>query len=279
MVSSPLTKVERPIASQPVLSVTDLCKSYEDEFTEEVVNAIDGVTFSVEEGEFVSILGPSGCGKTTVLNIIGGFIPLTSGSILLNGRPIDGPGPDRGVVFQSFALFPWKTVIANVMFGPKMRGVPKEAREKSAREYLDLVGLSGFENKYPHELSGGMRQRVGVARALANEPKIMLMDEPFASIDAQTRMGLQQDLTAIWERSRSTIFFVTHDVEEAVFLSNRVIVLSNRPSRVREIVEVDIPRPRTWDDLIEDPSFRRLTHHIVGLLSDKDRRLRNAHGP
>jgi NitT/TauT family transport system ATP-binding protein len=259
---------------KPVLRVEDLRKTYEHDYTEEIVTAIDGVSFSVDEGEFVSILGPSGCGKTTVLNIIAGFLPPTSGTLLLNGRPIDGPGPDRGVVFQSFALFPWRTVLQNVTFGLKMRGVPKAQREKSAREYLTLVGLEGFENRYPHELSGGMRQRVGVARVLANEPAVMLMDEPFASVDAQTRMSLQQDLTTIWERRRPTIFFVTHDVEEAVFLSNRIIVLTRRPSKVREIVAVDIPRPRNWEDLIEDTSFRRLTHHIMGLLTGDERSLR-----
>jgi NitT/TauT family transport system ATP-binding protein len=263
-------------SSDPILVVEDLRKSYFDEYSEQTINAIDGVTFDVEEGDFVSILGPSGCGKTTVLNIIAGFLPLTSGSIRLNGRPINGPGPDRGVVFQSFALFPWKTVLGNVTFGPRMRGIPRDVREKSGREYLDLVGLSGFEDKYPHELSGGMRQRVGVARALANEPQIMLMDEPFASIDAQTRMGLQEDLTAIWERRRPTIFFVTHDVEEAVFLSNKIIVLSHRPSKVREIVTVDIPRPRKWEELIENTEFRAITHHVLGLLTDKSRSSRHA---
>ena len=261
------TKVNGGSAS-PVLEVAKLRKVYEDEFTEEIVTAIDDVSFKVEKGDFVSILGPSGCGKTTVLNIIAGFIKPSSGSVLLNAQEIKGPGPDRGVVFQSFALFPWRTVLQNVTFGPKMRGIGRSKREASAREYVKLVGLEGFENRYPHELSGGMRQRVGVARVLANEPAVMLMDEPFASIDAQTRMSLQQDLTAIWERQRPTIFFVTHDVEEAVFLSNRIVVLSRRPSRVREIVEVDIPRPRNWSHLIEDAQFRKLTHHVIRLLSD-----------
>ncbi len=259
-----------------VLQIEDLCKAYEDEYTEEIVTAVDRLSFSVEGGEFVCILGPSGCGKTTVLNIIAGFLTPTSGTVLLNGRPIDGPGPDRGVVFQSFALFPWRTALHNVTFGLKMRGVPKAQREETAREYLRLVSLEGFENRYPHELSGGMRQRVGVARVLANEPAVMLMDEPFASVDAQTRMSLQQDLTRIWERRRPTVFFVTHDVEEAVFLSNRIIVLTPRPGRVREIIEVDIPRPRRWEDLIENNSFRRLTHRIVGLLAGEERRLRPA---
>jgi NitT/TauT family transport system ATP-binding protein len=256
-----------------VLEIENLHKAYDHEFTEEVVTAIESVSFSIAEGEFVSILGPSGCGKTTVLNIIAGFLQPTSGRILLSGHPIDGPGPDRGVVFQSFALFPWRTVLQNVTFGLKMRGIPRVEREASAREYLKLVGLDGFEQRYPHELSGGMRQRAGVARVLANEPAVMLMDEPFASVDAQTRMGLQQDLIRIWERRRPTIFFVTHDVDEAVFLSNRIIVLTRRPSQVREIIEVDIPRPRHWEALIEDISFRRLTHHVIGLLAadEKDR--------
>jgi NitT/TauT family transport system ATP-binding protein len=255
----------------PVLEIENLHKAYEHEFTDEIITAIESVSFSIAKGEFVSILGPSGCGKTTVLNIIAGFLKPTSGRILLNGRSIDGPGPDRGVVFQSFALFPWRTVLGNVAFGLKMRGVPRAKREASAREYLKLVHLEGFEQRYPHELSGGMRQRAGVARVLANEPAVMLMDEPFASVDAQTRMGLQQDLIAIWERRRPTVFFVTHDVDEAVFLSNRIIVLSRRPSRVREIIEVDIPRPRDWDRLIEDVAFRRLTHHIIGLLTTDEK--------
>jgi NitT/TauT family transport system ATP-binding protein len=267
------------IQDEPVLAIVDLRKSYEGEFTHDVVNAIDGISFSVEKGEFVSILGPSGCGKTTVLNIIAGFLPPTSGTLLLNGRPINGPGPDRGVVFQSFALFPWRTVLQNVTFGPKMRGVRRSKRESDARKYIKIVGLEGCEDRYPHELSGGMRQRAGVARVLANEPAVMLMDEPFASVDAQTRMSLQQDLTTIWEQTRPTIFFVTHDVEEAVFLSNRIIVLTCRPSRVREIVEVDIPRPRNWDELIEEPRFRQLTHYIVGLLTDKERRSTHANAP
>ena len=258
-------------AQRPVLEIENLRKSYEHEFTEEIITAIDSVSFTIAKGEFVSILGPSGCGKTTVLNIIAGFLQPTAGRVLLNGNSIDGPGPDRGVVFQSFALFPWRTVLGNVAFGPKMRGTSRAEREAKARDYLKLVGLEGFEHRYPHELSGGMRQRAGVARVLANEPAVMLMDEPFASVDAQTRMGLQQDLIAIWERRRPTVFFVTHDVDEAVFLSNRIIVLSRRPSHVREIIVVDIPRPRQWDVLIENVNFRRLTHHIIGLLTPHEK--------
>ena len=251
-----------------LLLVEDLQKSYVDAYTAEEVVAIEGLSFSVEQGELVAILGPSGCGKTTVLNIIAGFVEPTGGRVLLRGKPIREPGPDRGVVFQSFALFPWKTVLANVAFGLKMRGAARKERERLAREYLDLVGLEGFENRYPHELSGGMQQRVGVARVLATEPDVMLMDEPFASVDAQTRMKLQEDLTRIWEERRPTIFFVTHDVEEAVFLADRVIVMTSRPGRVREIVEIDIERPREWRRLIEDAGFRRTTQAIIDLLGE-----------
>jgi NitT/TauT family transport system ATP-binding protein len=255
--------------SDPLLVVEGLRKSYANPYTQEEVVATDDLSFSVDAGDFVSILGPSGCGKTTVLNIIAGFVEPTEGRVLLRGKAIEKPGPDRGVVFQSFALFPWKSVLANVTFGLKMRGVPRKERQRIGREYLDLVGLDGFENRYPHELSGGMQQRVGVARVLANEPDVMLMDEPFASVDAQTRMKLQEDLTRIWEARHPTIFFVTHDVEEAVFLSDRVIVLTPRPGRVRRIVDIQTPRPREWRALLDDADFRRTTQQIIDLLGDE----------
>jgi NitT/TauT family transport system ATP-binding protein len=254
--------------SEALLEVDRLRRSFIDPRTEDEVVAVEELSFSVHPGEFVSILGPSGCGKTTVLNIIAGFMEPTAGRVLLRGKPVQDPGPDRGVVFQSFALFPWKTVLGNVAFGLKMRGVPKPDRERIAHEYLDLVGLKGFEHRYPHELSGGMQQRVGVARVLANEPDIMLMDEPFASVDAQTRMKLQEDLTRIWEERRPTVVFVTHDVEEAIFLADRVIVLSPRPGKVRRIVDVAIARPREWRRLLDDQAFRRRIQDIVDLLGE-----------
>jgi NitT/TauT family transport system ATP-binding protein len=235
----------------------------------EHVLAVKDVSFSIEKGEFVAILGPSGSGKTTILNMIAGFVKPSGGEVLLHGKAIQNPGPDRGVVFQSFALFPWKTVMGNITFGPKMRGISRQERERLAQEYINLVGLTGFEERYPHELSGGMRQRVGVARVLANQPEVMLMDEPFASVDAQTRMKLQEDLTRIWEQRRPTIFFVTHDVDEAVFLSDRVIVLSSRPSVVKEIVDVNIPRPRQWKNLVGNETFYNITRHILQLLSSE----------
>ncbi len=248
------------------LVIRDLSKIYYDLYTGQHVAAVEGVSLEIAPGEFVAILGPSGCGKTTLLNMVAGFIPPTRGEILLNGRRIQGPGPDRGVVFQSFALFPWKTVLDNVAFGLKMRGVPREERYRIAREYIALVGLDGFEHRYPHELSGGMQQRVGVARVLANNPDLLLMDEPFASVDAQTRMTLQEELTRIWEARQPTILFVTHDVEEAVFLANRVVVLTPRPGRVRESVEVSLPRPRSWQHLIEDQDYKSLVARVLGLV-------------
>ena len=248
------------------LVIRDLTKTYYDVYTGQHVTAIQEVSLEVREGEFVSIVGPSGCGKTTLLNIVAGFIPPTRGEVLLSDRRVLGPGPDRGVVFQSFALFPWKTVLDNVGFGLKMRGVGKAERDRVAREHIALVGLVGSEGQYPHELSGGMQQRVGGARVLANHPEVMLMDEPFASVDAQTRMTLQEELTRIWEAKRPTILFVTHDVDEAVFLANRVVVLSARPARVREVVDVDLPRPRSWTSLVEDTGYKRLVARVLSLV-------------
>ena len=248
------------------LVISDLTKTYHDLYSGQHIAAIEDISLEIATSEFVAILGPSGCGKTTLLNIVAGFMPPTRGEIRLNGRRIQGPGPDRGVVFQNFALFPWKRVLENVAFGLKMRDVPKDERERIAREYIALVGLEGFEYRYPHELSGGMQQRVGVARVLANHPDLMLMDEPFGSLDAQTRMTLQEELSRIWEVKQPTVLFVTHDVEEAVFLANRVVVLTPRPGRIREIVSVDLPRPRAWNQLIEDAAYKTLVARIFGLV-------------
>lgn len=248
------------------LIIRGLSKTYLDPYAGAHVPAILDVSLEVVQGEFVSIVGPSGCGKTTLLNMIAGFILPSQGEILLDGRSVTGPGPDRGVVFQSFALFPWKTAIENVTFGPKVRGVPREERERIGREYLSLVGLTGAEGRYPAELSGGMQQRVGVARALANSPDLLLMDEPFASVDAQTRMTLQEELTRIWQERRPTILFVTHDVEEAVFLANRVIVLSSTPGRVLAELPVPLPRPRAWASLVEDFDFKALVARVLAMV-------------
>ncbi|HUN68991.1 MAG TPA: ABC transporter ATP-binding protein [Burkholderiales bacterium] len=246
------------------LALRKLSKTYFDPYAGAHVTAVRDVSLEVREGEFVSIVGPSGCGKTTILNMIAGFIPISSGEILLDGRAIDGPGPDRGVVFQSFALFPWKTVLENVAFGPRMRGLPKGECEKIAREYLEIVGLGHVAARYPAELSGGMQQRVGVVRALANNPEVLLMDEPFASVDAQTRMTLQEELTRIWMERRPTIVFITHDVEEAVFLANRVVALSK--GRVLKEIDVPLPRPRAWERLMEDAAFKALSREVLNLV-------------
>jgi NitT/TauT family transport system ATP-binding protein len=246
------------------LTIRNLTKTYFDPYAGAHVTAVRDVSLEVQQGEFVSIVGPSGCGKTTILNMVAGFLPPTGGEILLDGRAVSGPGPDRGVVFQSFALFPWKTVLDNVGFGPKMRGVPKAERDRIAREYLALAGLSHAAERYPNELSGGMQQRVGVVRALANEPDVLLMDEPFASVDAQTRMTLQEELTRIWQERRPTVLFITHDVGEAVFLANRVVVLSK--GTVLKELEVSLPRPRGWDALNEDAGFKALTGEVLQLV-------------
>ncbi len=246
------------------LSIRNLAKTYFDPYAGAHVNAVHDVSLDVEQGEFVSVVGPSGCGKTTILNMIAGFIPHSGGEILLNGKAVDGPGPDRGVVFQSFALFPWKTVLDNVGFGPKMRGVPKAERDKIAHEYLALAGLTHAANRYPNELSGGMQQRVGVVRALANNPAVLLMDEPFAAVDAQTRMTLQEELTRIWQERRPTVIFITHDVPEAVFLANRVVVLSK--GRVLDQIKIDLPRPRVWDHLIENDTFKKLSAQVLHMV-------------
>lgn len=226
------------------------------------IQAVANVNLSVRENEFISIIGPSGCGKTTLLKMIDGLLPYDSGEILINGRKVTAPGPDRAVVFQTFALLPWRTVFENVEFSLELRRVSKEEREKTAREYIRRVGLAEFENHYPHELSGGMQQRAGLARALAVNPTILLMDEPFGSVDAQTRQLLQEELLELWQREQKTVIFVTHSMDEAVYLSDRVVVMTPRPGRVAEILEVPLPRPRAAEEVRRDPRFVDLTNYI-----------------
>jgi NitT/TauT family transport system ATP-binding protein len=226
------------------------------------IKALAEVSLSIREKEFISIIGPSGCGKTTLLKIIDGLIPYDSGAILINGNKISGPGPDRAVVFQTFALLPWRTVLANVEFSLELRRVPQEQRTIIARDYLKRVGLEDFENHYPHELSGGMQQRAGLARALAVNPMILLMDEPFGSVDAQTRQLLQEELLELWQREQKTVIFITHSMDEAVYLSDRVVIMTPRPGRVAEILDVPLPRPRIAEDVRRDPNFADLTNYI-----------------
>jgi NitT/TauT family transport system ATP-binding protein len=243
------------------LTIQSVSKTYYDPYAGANVTAVHDISLKVNQGEFISIVGPSGCGKTTLLNMIAGFLPISGGSITIDDKPIKGPGPDRGVVFQTFALFPWKTVIDNVGFGPRMRGLPKKECDQLALEFLSLVGLEHVAQKYPNELSGGMQQRVGVVRALANNPDVLLMDEPFASVDAQTRMTLQEELTRIWQERRPTILFITHDVAESVFLADRVVVLSK--GRVLEDMPIQLQRPRVWENLIEDDTFKALSSQVL----------------
>lgn len=206
--------------------------------------ALSGVSLDVAPAEFVCVVGPSGCGKTTLLNLIAGFLQCTDGTIRLNGVEIGDPGPDRGVVFQEYALFAWLTARQNIEFGMRMRGVPRAERRRRATEYLELFGLERSAEHYPHELSGGMRQRIAVARALVNEPQVLLMDEPFAAVDAITRATLQTELLRIWQQLRLAVFFITHNVEEAIFLSQRIVLMSPHPGRVQEIISNDLPHPR-----------------------------------
>jgi NitT/TauT family transport system ATP-binding protein len=201
------------------------------------VLALDDISLDVGEREFVALLGPSGCGKSTLLYLIGGFFPVESGRILIDNKPVAGPGPDRGIVFQHFALFPWKSVRANILYGLERQGLPRAEREQRAQAYVDLVGLRGFEDSYPSQLSGGMKQRTALARTLAFDPHILLMDEPFGALDAQTRSLMQAELLRIWQRTPKTVIFVTHDVQEAVYLADRVAVMSARPGRIKAVVE------------------------------------------
>lgn len=221
-----------------MLSVNHLTKKYND-FT-----ALRDLSLDVNNGEFVCLLGPSGCGKTTILRMVAGLDISTEGELLLDGEKIIGVNKDCGFVFQEYVLFPWRTVKGNIEFGPELKGMPKEERERIAHHYIELVGLGGFENHYPRELSGGMKQRVGIARAYANNPKLLLMDEPFGALDAQTRNLMQSELLRIWENEHKSVLFVTHSVDEAVYLADRVVVLSARPGTVKEIFKNDIPRPR-----------------------------------
>jgi len=233
--------------------------------------AITDFSLVVRPGEFVCLLGPSGCGKSTVLNSVAGFLSATSGQILVDGKKVNGPGPDRGMVFQHHSLFPWKTVLDNVAFGPRMQGAPRQQARELAREYLDLVGLGSSAHRYPITLSGGMQQRVGIARALVNHPSVLLMDEPFGALDAQTRSIMQESLLKLWGRIGNTVLFVTHDVDEALTLADRVVVISAQPGRVLLDLTLDLPRPRP-DDLFASPDFAEYKRQCLKLIRQESRK-------
>ena len=230
--------------------------------TQGKVEALRDINFGVHRREFVTIIGQSGCGKSTLVRILAGLEQHTSGELLLDGKPVAGPGPDRGMVFQGYTLFPWLTVKQNVMFGLKMKGQRGSGPDGEAKMWVDIVGLTPFIDHYPHQLSGGMKQRVAIARALSYRPKMLLMDEPFGALDALTRHHMQELLTRIWEKHRLTVLFITHDVEEAVYMSDRVAVMSNRPGRIKEIIDIDLERPRHYD-LVASPRFQQLHRAVL----------------
>jgi NitT/TauT family transport system ATP-binding protein len=231
------------------------------------VQALDRIDLTVKANEFLTVIGPSGCGKTTLLKIVAGLVRPDSGEVKIAGRPVEGPGPDRSIVFQRFALLPWADVLTNVGFGLEMRGVPRQERHEKAIGQINSMGLAGFEHHYPHELSGGMQQRVGLARALVVDPQILLMDEPFGSLDAQTRRLLQDDLLQLWQAKQKTVIFVTHSMEEAVYLSDRIGLMSPRPGCIMELIEVSLPRPRT-EEVQKEKAFVELKEYLWAALKE-----------
>ena len=239
---------QRPV----LLQVNNLCKDYDS--AHGPVTALKNINFTTYRREFVCVIGPSGCGKSTLIRTLAGLEEKTSGEVLIDGHPVSGPGPDRGMVFQGYTLFPWLTVKKNVMFGLQMVTRSKWEADSQARQWIDLVGLSKFENSYPHQLSGGMKQRVAIARALATQPRILLMDEPFGALDAQTRARMQSYLLDIWKNIDVTILFITHDLEEAIYLAERILVLKAHPGEVQEVIEVPVPHPRSPEQLLS-PEF------------------------
>jgi len=239
---------QRPV----ILEVKDLCKDYDS--AQGKVTALRNINFTTHRREFVCVIGPSGCGKSTLIRTLAGLEEHTSGEVLLEGKPVHGPGPDRGMVFQGYTLFPWRTVKHNVMFGLEMAGRGRNQAEQEAMQWIDLVGLTKFANSYPHQLSGGMKQRVAIARALANQPRILLMDEPFGALDAQTRARMQSYLLEIWQNIDITVLFITHDLDEAIYLADRILVLKAHPGEVQELIEVPVPHPRNPEQLLS-PEF------------------------
>jgi len=246
-----------------ILEVKGLGKTYASHQGE--VTALKGIDFKTHRREFVCVIGPSGCGKSTLIRILAGLESYTSGEVLLDGAPVQGPGRDRGMVFQGYTLFPWLTVKKNVMFGLEMNNAGRNEAESEARQWLELVGLSKFADAYPHQLSGGMKQRVAIARALANQPRILLMDEPFGALDAQTRAKMQSHLLEIWKNIDITILFITHDLDEAIFLADRILVLKAHPGEVQELIEVPVPRPRSAMQ-VNSPEFQATKARLEALI-------------
>jgi NitT/TauT family transport system ATP-binding protein len=235
----------------------------------EAFTALENISLEVKAGEFLVIVGPSGCGKSTLLDLLGGLTLPSSGRILIDGAPVTGPALDRGLVFQQYALFPWRTALKNIEFGLEAKGVPRRERARRAEHFLAMVGLNGFGDRYPYELSGGMKQRVAIARSLAYDPDVLLMDEPFAALDAQTREVLQGELLRIWEESGKTIVFITHSIDEAVYLGQRVAVMTSRPGRIKQVIDIPLESRSRQEDPRAAPEFARLRHEIWSLLRDE----------
>jgi len=254
----------RELKARPtVLGIEQLSKDFSAQ--RGTVTALADLSFEVHRKEFVSVIGPSGCGKSTLIRILAGLESPTRGRVLLDGQEVSGPGAERGMVFQGYTLFPWLTVRDNVMFGPRLRGLKKSGARQQAGEWLELVGLSAFADHYPDQLSGGMKQRVAIARALANQPRILLMDEPFGALDAQTRADMQAHLMRIWDSVDLTVLFITHDLDEAVYLADRIVVLAAHPGRINELIEVPVPRPRERGQLLS-PSFLATKNRLESLI-------------
>jgi NitT/TauT family transport system ATP-binding protein len=251
----------------PKLEAQGIRLDYSQPRTNTRLTALDGVNLAIMEGEFVSVVGPSGCGKTTFLSVVDGLVAASAGRILVDGQAVTRPGPDRAMVFQEASLLPWRTVLGNVCYGLECLGTRRREREERAAHLIDLVGLSGFEHHYPYELSGGMQQRVNLARALLVDPKILLMDEPFASLDAQTRELMQEELLRIWLQAKKTVLFVTHQIDEAIYLSDRVLVFAGRPGRVKETIRVEIERSRPLG-VKREPHFHAIEDRIWSLIED-----------
>lgn len=266
-------RFERLVKRPVILEARDVTKVFDS--TSGSVVALKDVSFTVYEREFHCIIGPSGCGKSTMVRIMAGLETATSGEVLIGGEPITGPGRDRGMVFQSYTLFPWLSVKDNVMFGPRVSGISPVVAEREARQWIELVGLSKFEGAYPHQLSGGMKQRVAIARALANQPKVLFMDEPFGALDAQTRSEMQSYLLDIWRNVDITVVFITHDLDEAVFLADRILILDSHPGRFREMVEVPVERPRRHEQIFE-PIFVDTRRHIEEVIHPPSKEKKSA---
>lgn len=232
--------------------------------------ALDNFNLKIKKGEFITIVGPSGCGKSTFLDILAGLSKPTSGELYIDDKLIEGADLDRGIIFQGYALFPWRTVEQNIEFGLEIKGIPKNERKEISNKFIKLVGLSNFQNRYPHELSGGMKQRVAIARALAYDPDVLLMDEPFAAVDAQTRELLQEELLNIWEETNKTIVFITHSIEEAIFLADRVVVMTPNPGKIKEVIEINFPRPRSTVNVRMSQEFSSNRNRIWELLHGND---------